>query len=163
MRVRRALAFAGAGLVLGAAVWVAAREPASPATLQERVRQVASTLRCPVCQELSVADSPSGLAAQMRATIAGKLRAGEKPEEIRASFVRAYGDWILLSPPSKGLGVVAWVAPVAALLAGALGAGLVIRRWRAERGGPEPLGVAPEERRALEEALASVGGEDEDP
>lgn len=163
MRIRRALAFAGAGLVLAAAVWVAARGPAPPATFEERVREVASTLRCPVCQELSVADSPSGLAAQMRATIADKLRAGETPEEIRAFFVRAYGDWILLSPPSKGLGVIAWAAPVAALLVGAIGAGLAIRRWRVRRVDEEPSGIAPEDRRALDEALASVPGEDEAP
>jgi cytochrome c-type biogenesis protein CcmH len=163
MRIRRALAIAGACLALGAAVWVVVRGPAPPATLDERVRQVAATLRCPVCQELSVADSPSGLAVQMRATIARKLGDGETPEEIRDSFVRAYGDWILLSPPSRGLGIVAWVAPVGALLVGAVVAGLAIRRWHARGVGEEPAEIiTPEDRQALDRALASVRGDEEE-
>src|SRR5207244_2321694 len=77
---------------------VAGRGPAPSATMSERVRAIASTLRCPVCQDLSVADSPSGLATSIRAQIAQKLRAGETPSQIRQGYVGAYGQWILLSP-----------------------------------------------------------------
>ena len=78
-----------AALLAAAAVagFVAARGPTPPTTLQDRVRAVASTLRCPICQDLSVADSPSGLAQQMRATIAQDLQAGMSPERIRAGFL----------------------------------------------------------------------------
>lgn len=158
-RGRRGIAFIGACLVLVAAVWaVASRGPEAPASLEERVRDVASSLRCPVCQQLSVADSPSGLAAQMRATIQRKLLAGEGPEQIRRFYVRAYGDWILLSPPSRGLGGAAWAAPVAALVLGGLLAGVALGRW-ARRHRPSP--VTEEDRQVLRSALASFSAEED--
>lgn len=156
--IRRALALAGVLLVVGSAASVVARGPAPPATLDDRVREVASSLRCPVCQELSVADSPSQLAAEMRTTIRDMLRQGRTPAEVRAFFVRSYGDWILLSPPSKGLGVLAWAGPVLALLTGAAAAGLAVRRWRPAGSPPE---VTPEERAILTRALTAVRGEDQ--
>jgi cytochrome c-type biogenesis protein CcmH len=112
-----------------ALVVVATRHGPGPRTLQQRVRAVASTLRCPVCQDLSVADSPSGLARQMRGQIASDLRAGQSPAEIRAEFVRAYGEWILLSPPAHGLNLLVWVVPAVVLLVGAGVVMAVVRRW----------------------------------
>ena len=44
---------------------------AQPTELEEQIRIIATELRCPVCQNLSVADSPSELAQQMRAMIKG--------------------------------------------------------------------------------------------
>src|SRR5262245_37713066 len=57
------------------------------ADLDEQARQIAGELRCPVCQNLSVADSPSELAQQMRAVIVLQLKEGKTPEQIKAFFV----------------------------------------------------------------------------
>jgi cytochrome c-type biogenesis protein CcmH len=167
----RAAVLAAALLVSGVALgFVAARGPGPPRSVPEHVRTVASTLRCPVCQNLSVADSPSPLAREMRATIGRELRAGRTPEQIRARFVDAYGEWILLAPPRRGLNLVAWIAPGVLLIAGLVAAGVAVRRWTTRRVDPgETRGVvaAPltgaavgvvssDDRRMLERALSAL-------
>lgn len=102
--------------------------PASP-DLEERVREVASELRCVVCQNLSVADSPSDLAKEMRNLVRELLQQGKTPEEIKAYFQSRYGDFVLLAPPKRGFNLLVWGLPFVALLVGAGGVYLVARRW----------------------------------
>ncbi|HEX2090702.1 MAG TPA: cytochrome c-type biogenesis protein [Actinomycetota bacterium] len=161
---------AAALLISGVALgFVAARGPEPPRSLPEQVRAVASTLRCPVCQNLSVADSPSPLAREMRATIGRELTAGRTPEQIRARFVDAYGEWILLAPPRRGLNLVAWIAPAILLAAGLIAAVVAVRRWTTRRVEPVesragestsrsgmPDVVSPDDRRMLEHALSAL-------
>jgi cytochrome c-type biogenesis protein CcmH len=158
----RGLALAGVALAAGLALAViAARGPEPPRTMPERVRAVASTLRCPVCQDLSVADSPSTVAQQMRRTIAEDLRAGETPAQIRAGFARSYGSWILLSPPRRGIDLVAWAAPALLLLGGLVIAVAAVRRWTFGTGRParaqdRTSTLSAEDRRLLDRALSSA-------
>lgn len=100
------------------------------ATMEEQTRQIAAELRCPVCQGLSVADSPSGMANQMRDLIRERLEAGESPEAVKAYFVERYGEWILLAPKQEGFNLLVWVLPFLGLGGGAVGLLLVLRRWR---------------------------------
>lgn len=100
------------------------------ASLEEQVRQVSAELRCPVCQGLSVADSPSRMANQMRDLIRERLEAGESPEAVKAYFVERYGEWILLAPKQEGFNLLVWVLPFVGLGGGAVGLFLVLRRWQ---------------------------------
>jgi cytochrome c-type biogenesis protein CcmH len=158
MRRGTTLVLAAALLAAGAALAVVAlRGPEQPRTLQERVDAVASTLRCPVCQNLSVADSPSRLASDMRREIGLDLQAGRSPEEIRARFAAAYGDWILQAPPKEGINLVAWLAPALLLAGGALAAVSAVRGWtvRGRRETPvEETPLSPGDRAMLRRALA---------
>jgi len=104
--------------------------------LEARMLEIASGLRCPVCQNLSVADSTSEMAREMRALIVDELRAGKRPEEIRAYFVSKYGEWILLSPTPRGVGLVVWILPALGTLAGLGGTAWLLKRW--SRRGPPP-------------------------
>lgn len=154
-----------AATVLAAAVAVAivaARGPEAPRTLDERVHAIAETLRCPVCQNLSVADSPAPLARQMRETIERQLRAGRSPEEIRAGFVAAYGEWILQAPPARGINLLAWVGPAALFLVGAIVIAVTVRRWTAgARRARRPPALPEDDRRLLQRELAKVREEPE--
>jgi cytochrome c-type biogenesis protein CcmH len=109
----------------------AATQPASAATQvdENTVHDVASQLRCVVCQSLSVADSPSETANQMRAIIRERLAAGDSPEQVRAYFVEKYGDWILLSPPKSGFTLLVWVVPFVGLGIGLVLVAVAVRRW----------------------------------
>jgi cytochrome c-type biogenesis protein CcmH len=120
-----------------AAVPSVAQQPARPVDDQQ-VYEVAADLRCVVCQNLSVADSPSEMASQMRAIVRERLAAGETPAQVRQYFVERYGDWILLAPPRRGFTLVVWVAPFVALLAGLGLVALLLRKWTGKRRVPPP-------------------------
>lgn len=96
---------------------------------EEAVHDVAAQLRCVVCQSLSVADSPSETAHQMKDIIRERLAGGETPEQVKAYFVDKYGLWILLAPPRQGFNLLVWVVPFAALAAGLVLVLVLARRW----------------------------------
>ncbi len=110
-----------------------ARSASQSQALEDRVREVASELRCVVCQNLSVADSPSELAKEMRDLVREQLVQGKTPEQIRAFFVSRYGEFVLLDPPKRGFNLLLWGLPFLAVLAGASGVYLVARRWTRQR------------------------------
>jgi cytochrome c-type biogenesis protein CcmH len=147
--VRRTwLLVAGAAVVVVAAALLA-RGGGSPATIEDRVQAISAGLRCPVCQNLSVADSPSRLAGEMRGEIEEQLRAGGTDDEVRAFYVDRYGEWVLLEPRS----LLPFLVPIAAVALG-LGAwaAFVRRRPRVER-----TEVSDAERRRIEGDLRSLG------
>jgi cytochrome c-type biogenesis protein CcmH len=96
---------------------------------EQAVRDIAAELRCVVCQSLSVADSPSETAHQMRGIIREHLAAGQTPDQVKAYFVDKYGTWILLAPPRNGFSLLVWVMPFAGLAVGLLVIALTVRRW----------------------------------
>jgi cytochrome c-type biogenesis protein CcmH len=98
--------------------------------LDDGVRRVALQLQCPVCEGETVADSPSGLAADMRAVIRTKLAAGESDQQILDEFVASYGEGILTEPPKHGISLGVWVGPMIGLALGALIVGVLLRTWR---------------------------------
>jgi cytochrome c-type biogenesis protein CcmH len=98
--------------------------------LDDGVRRVARQLQCPVCEGQNAADSPSGLAGDMRAVIRGKLAAGESDQQILDSFVASYGDSILTDPPKRGIALGVWLGPTIGLVLGALALLVLLRAWR---------------------------------
>jgi cytochrome c-type biogenesis protein CcmH len=117
-RARSIALILGAVAVVGLAALFASARAGRTESLADRAHEIAAGLRCPVCLNLSVADSPSRLAGEMRSEIGSRLRAGQSPEQIRAFFIDRYGEWILLEPPRRGLNWVPWAVPVVALVAG---------------------------------------------
>lgn len=129
-----------AGVVLAFAMSGAQRlpaqapEPQAPAAitdtaLEARTSAVASQLRCPVCQGLSIQDSPSDLSRSMRAVVRDQLAQGKSPEEVKAYFVSKYGEWILLQPKASGFNLLAYAVPLLVVLGGGLVILLAVRRW----------------------------------
>jgi len=97
--------------------------------LEARTVEVASQLRCPVCQGLSIQDSPSELSQQMRAVVKDQLRAGKTPDEVKAYFVSKYGEWILLEPKAKGFNILVYAMPVLLVVVGLGVIFTAVRKW----------------------------------
>ena len=135
MRPWRLLALA----IALATVPALAQQPAVHVNERE-VYEVATQLRCVVCQNLSVADSPSEMASQMRGIVRERLAAGETPAQVIEYFVDKYGQWILLSPRRRGFTLLLWIAPFAAVAIGLALVAVLLRRWtrraRAGQGAP---------------------------
>lgn len=99
------------------------------AELEAQVRKLSAELRCPVCQGLSLADSPSELSQEMKSVVRAQLAAGKSPEEVKEYFVARYGEWILLQPKAQGWNLLVYALPVTLLLAGLGGVFYLARRW----------------------------------
>ena len=125
----------------------AAQAPPARPVDEATVYAVAADLRCVVCQNLSVADSPSEMAGQMRAIVRERLAAGDSPAQVRQYFVERYGTWILLAPPRSGFTLLVWVAPLVAVVLGVALAAFLVYRWTSRaRPAPPPVDAAMSER-----------------
>lgn len=100
--------------------------------LDSLTRSVAQQLRCPVCQGLSLQDSPSELAQEMRSVIREQLASGKSPDEVKRYFVGRYGEFILLEPEARGFNLAVYILPVVVVLGGGLLIFVSARRWLAK-------------------------------
>ena len=129
---------------------------AAPATASEEQptpAELESELICPVC-ETTLDTSSAPIALRMKARIRELIAAGSTKSEIKAEFVEDFGTGILAVPPKEGLGLLAWLLPLAGLAVAAVAiAGL---SWRWSRGGAAEAGppLDPELERRLDAELA---------
>jgi len=103
-------------------------KPLSGKALDQRTDEVGALLRCPVCQGLSVADSPATMARNMKAEVREKLAAGYDKEQILAEFERSYGEFVRLQPPMRGVNWLVWFGPAGVLVAGGAVVAWALRR-----------------------------------
>jgi cytochrome c-type biogenesis protein CcmH len=128
----------------------AAGVPRQATTIEETqidrdTRAIAAELRCVVCQGLSLQDSPSELAQEMRAVIREQLASGKSKAEVREYFIDRYGEWVLLQPTARGFNLIVYVVPVLLLLAGALFVYFTARKWTRTPPGVVPPAGTPDD------------------
>jgi cytochrome c-type biogenesis protein CcmH len=114
-----------------------AADPPSAADLE-------AELVCPVC-ETTLDQSNAPVAERMKAFIRERIAAGDSEQEIKDALVAQFGPAVLAEPPSGGFGLLAWLIPLAAGVAGVVVVALLVRRWSRRR--------APEDEAASDEAL----------
>jgi cytochrome c-type biogenesis protein CcmH len=147
---RRAVLVIGAALVVLVVAMVLGRGQSTPETTTSRADRIASEIRCPVCQGLSVRASKSAGARAIYAEITRQVETGERDEDIRAFLVDRFGTSELLRPSATGVGAIVWIAPVVAFL---LGAAVLVRVFSRTRRRLES--VSAEDRALVDAALAT--------
>lgn len=121
-------------LLLLLAASPAAAQLVTEAPGEARVRELAWTLRCPVCQSESILESQAGTAKEMMVLVREMVAEGRSDAEIVEFFRVRYGDFVMLAPPETGVGRIMWLLPGALLLAG----GVVLVRAARRRPAPPP-------------------------
>ena len=126
--------------------------PSDDPVIEARLAKLSKELRCLQCQNQTLADSPAGLAADLRREIRVQMKAGKSDQEIVAFLTQRYGDFILYKPRVTFTTYLLWFGPFVLLLGGLY---VLFRYIRQRRDSiPEkPLSV--DERRRAEELLAA--------
>jgi cytochrome c-type biogenesis protein CcmH len=129
----------------------AAAEPPNAADLE-------AELVCPVC-ETTLDQSNAPVAERMKLFIRQRIAAGDTEQEIKDALVAQFGPGVLATPRKSGFGLLAWALPLAAVAAGALVVGVLVRSWSRRRtsSSPEPP-LDPELERRVDEELARYEG-----
>ena len=132
---------------------------APDSTLEVRVTHLAEQLRCPVCQNQTLADSQAPLAVDLRQRIREQIAGGASEAAVIGYMTERYGDFVRYRPAVRGRTWLLWFGPFALLLVG-LG-GLFVR---VRKQGRSELSLSPDlstaDRRRLDMLLrGSVAGE----
>lgn len=101
--------------------------PLQGSELDNRTQVVGGLLRCPVCQGLSIADSQSEMAVNMKRQVRDLLARGYTQEQILDYFEHSYGQFVLLKPKFRGVTSFVWTLPLLVLV---IGATIVIMKLR---------------------------------
>ncbi len=118
-KTRTTYATLGAALVILTLILFLGRGTAERETVTTRADRIASEIRCPTCQGLSVRASKAAGARAIYAEITRQVAEGESDEDIRAFLVDRFGTSELLRPKATGIGAVVWIAPVVFAVVGA--------------------------------------------
>ncbi|HTX63100.1 MAG TPA: cytochrome c-type biogenesis protein CcmH [Acidimicrobiales bacterium] len=128
-----ALVALAVALVIGSGV-----ASSAPPTAAQRAAALDAQIRCPSCEDLSVAQSSASSAIAVRHEVSELAAAGVSDQGIEQRLVAQYGPSILLSPPDSGLSSLVWFLP---LVAGTIAAAILgaffwrrSRNWRELRG-----------------------------
>jgi len=119
-------------LIFMAAVWFSlAFIVPKPPTVDQRVYNIAAQLRCPVCQNESVADATSTVALDLRQEIRQQVLSGKSDQQVIQFFIARYGEQtIVWAPQWQGFSLLIWLVPIALMLVGLVLVYFIARDWQ---------------------------------
>ena len=102
--------------------------PAALASEQHPTQaELEGELVCPTCKS-TLDQSNAPIALRMKQFVRTRIAAGDTKSEIKDQLVAQFGKGVLAAPEQSGFDLLAWVLPIAGLLAG--GAVLTVLAWR---------------------------------
>jgi len=131
--------------------------PSDDPVIEQRLANLSKELRCLQCQNQTLADSPAGLAADLRREIRLQMKAGKSDQEVVAFLTQRYGDFILYKPRVTFTTYILWFGPFVLLLGGLY---VLFRYIKQRRDLITEKPLSADERRRAEELLASISGKE---
>ncbi len=148
MRVKFLIIIAGLLLSFYAGAAIDTRQFAS-AEQERQYRELTEQLRCPKCQNNSIADSNSIIAADMRTKVYQLMRQGQSRQQIIDYMVARYGNFVTYVPPLNPLTIFLWLGPLLVVIVG----GLMVILRASRRGARGTVVFSVDEQRRLAHLL----------
>jgi len=104
----------------------------SPAgSVAGRISRLDSIIKCPACEDLSIAESDAPSSVTLRNEVAAWVRSGWSDQRIEQEVVARYGQSGLLLPSATGVEAALYLIPLGAIGAAAVALGWYF--WRRQR------------------------------
>ncbi|MBV4411855.1 cytochrome c-type biogenesis protein CcmH [Enterobacteriaceae bacterium YMB-R22] len=116
---------------------------------EQQFRQLTEQLRCPKCQNNSIADSNAMIASDMRQKVYELQQQGQSKQQIIDYMVARYGHFVTYDPPLTPSTLILWLLP-ALFIAG--GAWVIVARARG-RDKRQQTGLNEQEKQRLKALL----------
>lgn len=100
----------------------------------DEVNAIAHELYCPVCENITLDTCGTAACADWRYEIQLQLEAGFTPEQIKADFVRRFGDRVVGTPQDPLLRALSLVTPFVLVIAGLI---LLLKWYWGEKQAPQ--------------------------
>jgi cytochrome c-type biogenesis protein CcmH len=125
--------------------------------VEARLNKLSKELRCLVCRNETLAESPAGLADDLRREIREQIRAGKSDREIVAFLQARYGEYILYRPRVTPTTYLLWFGPFVLLLGGLA---FLFRYIKQRRDSITEQPLTDDDRRRAEKLLAATSGKE---
>jgi len=116
-------------------------------------RELISEIRCPKCQNQTIADSDAPLAKDLRDRTYLMVQEGATKQEVIDYMVARYGDFAYYRPPVQTSTLVLWLGPLVVIV---VGAGVIL--WRVRSRTNTDIGLSAEEQAQLAKLRATNTG-----
>lgn len=138
-------------MCLGCAVYAATESyPLDTEAERERFNTLTSELRCPKCQNQSIADSNAPIASDMRAEVHRLVQQGESNEAIMSAMTSRFGEFVRYRPELDQRTFLLWFTPLIVVVVGVAAVTLVVLRSRRSASSDTRPVLSEAERRKLE-------------
>lgn len=97
---------------------------------EQQFKELGNTLRCPKCQNNTIADSNAALAVDLRQKVYEMTAEGKSKQEIIDYMIARYGNFVTYNPPLTPATSILWLGPIAVVV---IGFSLIILRSRRTR------------------------------
>ncbi len=85
---------------------------------EKEFHELTATLRCPKCQNNSIADSNAELAKDMRQKTYEMLSEGKSKQDVIDYMVARYGNFVTYNPPIMASTLILWAGPLLFIVIG---------------------------------------------
>tara|TARA_R100001440_G_scaffold64237_8_gene84813 strand:+ start:28959 stop:29372 length:414 start_codon:yes stop_codon:yes gene_type:complete len=125
---------------------------------RERFQELTKELRCPKCQNQSIADSNAPIASDMREAVHKLVQEGQSNEDIMLAMTSRFGEFVRYRPELDPRTFLLWFTPLIVIVLGLIAVAIVVIRSR-RNATSEPV-LTEDERSKVDAMLAQVDDPD---